>query len=253
MFSRIPVSLVSLLVVAAVLTGVSAAPLAAQGRTILDGVYTEAQADLGKAAVDSNCSGCHQADLSGGSGPSLKGERFIARYVESDLGALFNRIKTTMPRENAGSLTDETYIDIVAYILQMNAFPTGRGALSVNLAREIKIVGKADTGPVPDFALVQLVGCLMQGPDNTWVLQNASAPVRTRNPEKPTEADLQAAKGQALGAMSFRLLYADTFSPEFKPADHTGRKMEGRGFLITKPENRISITWLARVDEACAP
>jgi hypothetical protein len=176
-------------------------------------------------------------------------------FVDGDLGALFTRIKTTMPRgDGAGTLPDDMVIDIVAYVLQTNAYPVGRGELSPALARDIKFVAPGGaTGPVPDFSLVQVVGCLAQGPDNTWVLNNTSAPARTRTPTDPTEADITAAKAQALGTMTFRLLYADTFKNGFNPGDHRGHKMEGRGFLITKPDNRISVTWLEMIDGACAP
>jgi hypothetical protein len=224
-----------------------------QAKTVQDGVYTQEQADRGKAAVETNCAGCHSTDLAGGQGPPLKGANFLGRYVDGDLEALFTRIKTTMPRGNVGGLSDDTYIDIVTYILQANAFPDGRGELSANLARDVRIVAPGPTGPPPDFSLVQMVGCLAQGPDNTWILNSTSAPARTRNPTDPTPADISAAKAQALGTTTFRLLYADTFKDGFKPADHVGHKMEGRGFLITKPENRLSVTWLEMVDGACAP
>jgi quinoprotein glucose dehydrogenase len=253
MLKEVLLPLVSASMVTTMLAGVSVAPASAQAdRTVLDGVYTEDQADRGKAAVETHCASCHQNDLAGGEGPALMGERFLSHYQDGDVGALFNRIKTSMPRGNIGGLSDDMYIDVVAYILQMNQFPVGRGELSVNLARNIKVVGKGATGPVPDFSLVQVVGCLTQGTDNVWTLSNTSAPVRTRTPTEPAEADIQAAKAQALGTMTFRLLYVDTFKNGFNPADHKGHKMEGRGFLITKPDNRISITWLEMVDAACS-
>jgi cytochrome c553 len=224
-----------------------------ESRTVADGVYSEAQADSGKEAVETNCASCHRNDLSGDDGPPLKGERFLGHYLDGNLDALFTRIKTTMPRGDAGSLPDQTYIEIVAYILRINEFPSGRRGLTVDLASEIKVVGKADAGPPPDFALVQMVGCLMQGPNNTWLLQNTSAPARTRTPTEPTPAEITAAKGQSLGAGTFTLLYYDTFKNGFNPAEYKGQKMEGRGFLITKPDNRLSVTWLEAVDSACAP
>ena len=253
MLKRVSVPLVSALVLVAMLAGVSAKPAAAQGRTVLEGVYTDDQANRGKAAVETNCASCHQNDLAGAQGPALKGETFLSHYQDGDVGALFARIKTSMPRGNVGGLSDDMYIDIVTYILQTNAFPSGRGELSVNLAKEVKIVGTGVAAPVPDFALVQVVGCLTQGADNAWVLNNTSAPIRTRTPTEPTEADIATAKTQPIGTMTFRLLYVDTFKNGFNPADHKGHKMEGRGFLITKPDNRISITWLEMVDAACSP
>jgi quinoprotein glucose dehydrogenase len=254
MLRQITLSLVCVLALIVMPAAIDAAAPTQTGKTTLDGVYTQEQANRGKAAVESHCAMCHQIDLAGGQGPALKGQTFMGHYVDGDLGALFSRIKTSMPRGNVGGLSDDMYIDIVAYILQANAFPSGNAELSSNLAKDFKIVAlDGAPAPVPDFALVQLVGCLARGPDNTWVLNNTSAPVRTRSPTDPTAEEISAAKGQALGSGTFRLLYVDTFRNGFNPADYTGHKMEGRGFLITKPDNRLSITWLEMVDSACAP
>src|SRR5262245_40850755 len=65
--------------------------------TVLDGVFTEAQAAKGKAAYATYCSMCHRADLGGFSGPPLVGELFMDRWREFNLSVLFDLIVTTMP------------------------------------------------------------------------------------------------------------------------------------------------------------
>ena len=43
--------------------------------------------------------------------------------------ALYSRIISTMPAYNPGTLTEKTVLDIVAYLLEANGFPTGTSAL----------------------------------------------------------------------------------------------------------------------------
>ena len=49
-----------------------------------------------------------------------------------------------MPREEPGSLKDETYIDILAYLLQQNGMPAGKTELKADSAqlKAITIVRK---------------------------------------------------------------------------------------------------------------
>ena len=45
------------------------------------------------------------------------------------MGELFKRVRT-MPKNAPGSLTDEVYREIVAYLLSANGFPAGKKGLS---------------------------------------------------------------------------------------------------------------------------
>jgi len=56
--------------------------------------------------------------------PALSGNNFLAGWSGRDAAALFDRIKTTMPQSDPGSLSDEGYAAIVAYVLDAN----GNGA-----------------------------------------------------------------------------------------------------------------------------
>jgi cytochrome c5 len=78
------------------------------GKTVWDGSYTDAQAKRGGAVYAAECSSCHLDDLAGQQG-RLIGDRFMKDWREDNLGNLFHRIKTTMPRRAAGSLTDAQY------------------------------------------------------------------------------------------------------------------------------------------------
>ena len=66
------------------------------------GVYTDTQATRGATAYETNCSGCHNPDLAGGSAPALKEARFARDFAGKDLTALYSKILKTMPRNDPG-------------------------------------------------------------------------------------------------------------------------------------------------------
>ena len=107
----------------------AAVPAAAQAPG--DGVYTAAQADSGRAIYERECAVCHQSNLQGSfEAPQLAGESFLQFWADLSPGDLFVRVSGSMPPGQAGSLTDEAYLDVVAYLLQANGAPAGGAALS---------------------------------------------------------------------------------------------------------------------------
>jgi hypothetical protein len=61
--------------------------------------------------------------------PSLAGGEFVDRWTGQSVGALFERIRTTMPRGKPGSLSRDANADITAYILSVNRFGAGSSEL----------------------------------------------------------------------------------------------------------------------------
>ena len=106
-----------------------AADVAAQ--TPGDGVYTAAQAESGRAIYERECAVCHQSNLQGTfEAPQLAGESFLRFWADLSPSDLFVRISGSMPPEQAGSLTDQAYLDVVAYLLQANGAPAGGATLT---------------------------------------------------------------------------------------------------------------------------
>jgi mono/diheme cytochrome c family protein len=104
----------------------------AQGadRTVWSGVYTSDQAERGKAAYAEQCAACHGPTLAGiDVAPPLTGSAFLNNWNNTSAGDLFERIHTTMPQNNPGSLSAKTVSDIEAYMFQANGFPAGQTAL----------------------------------------------------------------------------------------------------------------------------
>jgi S-disulfanyl-L-cysteine oxidoreductase SoxD len=222
----------------------SAAPPA---RTVWSGAYTDAQATRGQADYEAHCAGCHQPDLSGYQ-DILKGSRFMDDYREASVYRLFDKIKTTMPRGAAGSLSDQSYIDIVSYVLKSNEFPSGPDELTADRMPAIMVTGKSGPEAPPNFSLVQVVGCLTRREsDPSWLLTDTTDPVRAGHPQ-PTPEEPLADAAKPLGSSTFSLIV----SAAFDPARDAGKKVEARGFLIRRAGgSRINLTSLQALDSSC--
>jgi hypothetical protein len=209
---------------------------------IWQGVYTTAQAERGKTNFNSSCLRCHGDKLQGNTAPALSGDRFFTTWGSEPIGSLFAKIRDTMPPNFGTSIDDQTKLDIVAYILQTNGYPAGQAELTQNgndLATA-QILKKGEQAIVQNFSLVQTVGCLARGPENTWVLTRTSDPLVTRD-EAPSSQSLAAAAKRPLGTHTFRLLSAKPFNPEA----HQGHKMEARGLIYNEPgDERLTLTSL---------
>jgi mono/diheme cytochrome c family protein len=92
--------------------------------------YTAAQAAAGKTAFDADCAVCHGNTLTNGTmAPPLAGEAFHTAWTGRSVRALFDSAKT-MPPANPGSLSDETYASMIAYVLQVNGYAAGETAFT---------------------------------------------------------------------------------------------------------------------------
>jgi mono/diheme cytochrome c family protein len=221
-------------------------------KSVWDGVYAPDQAARGKTVFEATCVGCHGADLAGLTGPELAGDRFRTKWDFQTVNQLFTEIKTRMPRNNPATLADETYMDLVTYILQANAFPAGTEALTRDPAVLSGLLIQKEKGAQPvelsTGSLVQVVGCLSQeGAD--WLLTNASAPLRTDNPDASKGDQRAALEAAPLGTRRVGLLgvYGSVDA-------HKGHKMEAKGFLVREAGgDRINVAALEMIAAGCAP
>jgi len=118
---------------------------APSARTVWDGVYTEGQARRGETEYVRVCAACHAPDLRGnGTAPSLVEASFAFLYGDASVGDLLERIRTLMPSDRPGSLSGQSYRDIIAFILQSNKFPSGEKELDADLEglRQVLITTK---------------------------------------------------------------------------------------------------------------
>lgn len=172
----------------------------ASSRSVWDGVYSAEQAARGERAFQEHCSSCHGDELQGAEAKALKGDRFWNDWKESTVDYLLERISKSMPFSEdgslAGTLSQQTYADLVGHILNVNGFPTGQRELTQESSLGIQIIRKEGPGELPTGTLSRVVGCLLRASDGTWRLTKATAPLRTRSGADGGSANPPAASTQ---------------------------------------------------------
>jgi len=119
--------------------------VSAQGKTTLDGVYSEVQATRGEKVYAASCTSCHGDDLSGGGQtPPLAGKEFNSDWNDLSMGDLYERTHLSMPADKPGSLTPEQTVDVIAYLLKKGSFAAGQTDLPTDTAalKAIKFVSQ---------------------------------------------------------------------------------------------------------------
>jgi mono/diheme cytochrome c family protein len=118
----------------------SAAVVVAEEQTAPTSVFTEQQAETGKAAYTKNCASCHQPDLSGSNEiPQLAGESFMGTWGNKTTKDLRDYMSAAMPY-GGPSLDPDTYTSITAFILSSNGAVAGTEKLSALTAVPIGTV-----------------------------------------------------------------------------------------------------------------
>jgi mono/diheme cytochrome c family protein len=224
-----------------------AGALAQVPMTVLDGVYTAAQAERGHAAYERSCAGCHEGQDA--DGPELMGKAFLDRWREDKLESLFTFIKTTMPGNAPGSLDDRAYADVIAFLLEANGLPAGTREMRPDMVGSIQLVGADGPRPLSNLTIVRAVGCLTPGANDTWVLVKAGTPrpVRSRIVEGTTPDELKGSAEQPLGALTFPLM-----SVNGRSASLAGHKVQVKGVLTRQNTlERINVMSLESVSPTC--
>jgi mono/diheme cytochrome c family protein len=121
--------------------------LTAVAQVISPAPFTQAQADAGRQDYMINCASCHGDDLSGKGVPALAGTEFAKSQIgDLTTAQLYTYIQSTMPYDRSGSLNSETYLNILAFILEANGAKPGGQTLKT--VTDVK-VGDIVTGIPP--------------------------------------------------------------------------------------------------------
>lgn len=113
------------------------------GKTVWNGVYSEAQAQRGEEKYGRYCASCHGPDLSGADvAPPLAGIEFKSGWNDLSVGDLFERLQITMPADKPGTVSRQDNADIVAFLLAKNGFPAGNAEVPTQneILKTIKIL-----------------------------------------------------------------------------------------------------------------
>lgn len=107
--------------------------------SVWSGVYSDAQAERGRVVYTRSCARCHGKYLEGVHEPpppdvevpeayrkpALADWQFRRNWNGLPLGDLIERIRISMPQEKPGSLPRALIVDVSAYMLRQNGYPSG--------------------------------------------------------------------------------------------------------------------------------
>jgi cytochrome c5 len=106
--------------------------------SVFDGVFTATQSARGKEKYSETCERCHKEDLRGDHSEEVApivGDKFLSEWTQWTVGDLFEFLTTKMPpkRKDREKISDQDYVDALAFILEQNGFPTGSAELPPEL------------------------------------------------------------------------------------------------------------------------
>ena len=117
-------------------------------RTNWDGVFAAPQARRGQQVYERACAACHLDSLEGDAvSPPLVGSAFMARFSGQTAHEMVQNLRGSMPQNAPDSLGDRAYVDLVAYLLQVNGSPAGLLELPLDVA-ELERIAIVEQPPV---------------------------------------------------------------------------------------------------------
>jgi mono/diheme cytochrome c family protein len=123
------------------------AQTASEATSIWDGVFTTTQAERGRAAYTGPCDRCHGSNLDGAAvdpdmlpSPPVAGTKFLRKWDGRSLAALYEYTRATMPTNNPGFLTEQEFVDIIAYMLAVSGAQPGEIELTADAQSLAQIV-----------------------------------------------------------------------------------------------------------------
>lgn len=103
----------------------AAAPAADTG---VDALFTAEQARRGEAVYQRVCLECHTRT-------EFTERPFLFAWEGTSVAQVYSYIAENMPDDGPGSLPERTYLDAMAYILELNGYPAGTSELTGDLER----------------------------------------------------------------------------------------------------------------------
>jgi mono/diheme cytochrome c family protein len=111
--------------------GGAGAKAAGAKASVWSGAYTAAQAKRGADFYSGACAQCHGPNLNGAGQPDLPPSPAIARatflrkWAGKPVAELFVYMRTQMPPDNPGTLTDQQAVDAIAHMFAVSNIPPG--------------------------------------------------------------------------------------------------------------------------------
>jgi mono/diheme cytochrome c family protein len=106
----------------AIVSNAAQAPPPPKVVTTAAGVYTAGQAKRGEEVYYSICVSCHPKG-------TYTTPVFREKWNGHLVSELFAFVSTQMPKEQPGTLDQQDYADVIAYLLKLNGAPVGKNEL----------------------------------------------------------------------------------------------------------------------------
>ncbi|MCZ6498411.1 MAG: c-type cytochrome [Gammaproteobacteria bacterium] len=92
--------------------------------SVQQGVYSATQAARGEAVWNNHCAECHY--------PEEYSNGYLYAWSGENVFDLYAYLRITMPYLAPGTLDDEQYVDVTAFLLSQNLLPAGDAELAVD-------------------------------------------------------------------------------------------------------------------------
>ena len=176
---------IALPIAALIAAGIATGPAVAKEKS--KGDYTSPQAAHGAAVYTQYCVQCHGQNLQGDSGPALSGQTLRQTFGAGTAAGLYDFISRQMPQDKPGTLTRQQYLDVTAYILARNGFPSGKTPLEAASLGQVRMA-QARISPTAATGA------------NTDEIVRAAPPVRTVYEKLPAGANVNVTDPMMLNA-----------------------------------------------------
>jgi alcohol dehydrogenase (cytochrome c) len=153
-----------------------------------NGDFTSAQASRGTNVYAQYCTQCHGTNLQGDAGPPLSGQTLHQAYGSGTVAQLYDFISRQMPQDKPATLSQQQYLDVTAYILARNGFPSGDTALGMESLSQVRMSEQRLTATTAGA--------------NTDEIVRAAPPVRNVYAKLPAGADVNVTDSMMLHASS---------------------------------------------------
>jgi len=94
---------------------------------VSEGAYSLEQAQRGRETFTEVCRECHASS-------EFRGKDFEFTWRRRTAWELYRELRRTMPEDFPGALAPQTYVDVIAYVLEINDYPPGGEELLPNEA-----------------------------------------------------------------------------------------------------------------------
>jgi mono/diheme cytochrome c family protein len=115
---------------------------------VATGPFTDTQIDEGRKIYFARCASCHAPTMAGqGDALPLAGYQFMAGWANRTTEDLYKVIHASMPKNAPGSLDNQGYANVTAYILHANGAKVGPTAFLAAPPLRISLIANGIAPP----------------------------------------------------------------------------------------------------------